>query len=148
MLLQPTPTSKTTFLLGDTGSAYQAGRAHVSQDLCTCDSPTSLICPAAQVTDPAVWAAQAQQQACSPEQERPLMSFQLGLHLAELLLKGFPQLIDLQMACRRLSEYTCTGHAAFCMHLSVCCLASSACTRQGGRHCYGASLCCRRLPQG
>ena len=48
------------FYLGDAGSAYQAGRAHVSQDLCTCDSPTSLICPAAQVTDPAVWAAQAQ----------------------------------------------------------------------------------------
>ena len=46
--------------LGDTGSAYQAGCAHGSQDLCTCDSPTSLICHAAQVTDPVVWAAQAQ----------------------------------------------------------------------------------------
>ena len=84
--------------VGMQGAEYLAGCAHVSQDQCYSNSPTSLRCLGAQASNPAVWAAQAQQQACSPQQERPLMSFQLGLHLTELLLESFSQLLNLQVS--------------------------------------------------
>ena len=45
------------------------------------------------------------------------MSFQLGLHLAELLLKGFPQLDNLQMNHRG----TMSTHAQGLQHLACSC---------------------------